>query len=404
MNTLIKKPELLAPASDWATLNAAINAGCNAVYLGIESLNMRAKAKNFKLSELEEIVQYCHDKKVDVHLTVNSIVYENELNLLDVILEKAKDSKIDMIICWDMAVIQKCIEKDLPFCISTQASISNSAAANFYKNIGAKRIVLARECTLEMIEEIKQNCDIEIEIFIHGAMCLAISGRCLLSHYSFGASANRGECIQPCRREYEIKDREDQSEFIIGEDYILSPKDLCTIEFIDKLIELKIDSFKIEGRKRSPEYITKVVSTYRKAIDLYFEEKLSDEIKKGLKEELAKVYNRGFSNGFYFGQPGHEDYASKYGSVAVTKKTYVGKVLNYFKEPSVVHVKLEAGDLRINDSIYIIGNNTGVAEMKLESMMKDEIKVGEGKKGEEITFKCDTAVRPRDKVYKIVPA
>lgn len=398
----IKKPELLAPASNWAMLNAAINAGCNAVYLGTDSLNMRAKAKNFELDELKDVVNYCHSKNVDVHLTVNSIVYENELTLLDNILDKAKEAKIDFIICWDMAVIQKCKEKNLPFCISTQASVSNSAAANFYKNVGARRIVLARECTIEMIEEIKKNSNIEIEVFVHGAMCLAVSGRCLLSHYSFGASANRGECIQPCRREYEIKDKDGETEFIIGEDYILSPKDLCTIDFIDRLIELEIDSFKIEGRKRSPEYISKVVSTYRKAIDLYFEDKLTVEIKTELKKELSKVYNRGFSNGFYFGRPGAEDYAEKYGSVAVTKKIYVGKVLNYFKEPSVAHVKLEAGNLSVNDSIYIIGNSTGVVELQLNSMMKNDIQTNVGEKGDEITFKCNEAVRPRDKVYKIV--
>lgn len=398
----IKKPELLAPASNWAMLNAAINAGCNAVYLGTDSLNMRTKAKNFEIDELKDVVNYCHSKNVDVHLTVNSIVYENELTLLDNILDKAKEAKVDFIICWDMAVIQKCNEKNLPFCISTQASVSNSAAANFYKNVGAKRIVLARECTIEMIEEIKKNSDIEIEVFVHGAMCLAVSGRCLLSHYSFGASANRGECIQPCRREYEIKDKDGETEFIIGEDYILSPKDLCTIDFIDRLIELEIDSFKIEGRKRSPEYISKVVSTYRKAIDLYFEDKLTVEIKTELKKELSKVYNRGFSNGFYFGRPGAEDYAEKYGSVAVTKKLYVGKVLNYFKEPSVAHVKLEAGNLSVNDSIYIIGNSTGVVELQLNSMMKNDIQTNVGEKGDEITFKCNEALRPRDKVYKIV--
>lgn len=404
MKNNLKKPELLAPASDWSTLNSAINAGCDAVYLGVESLNMRAKAKNFKLSELKELVSFCHSQNVDLHLTVNSIVYESELDLLDKILETAKSAGVDLIICWDTAVIQKCNEKNIPFCISTQASISNSAAANFYKKLGAKRIVLARECSLEMIEEIKQNGDVEIEVFVHGAMCLAVSGRCLLSHYSFGASANRGECIQPCRREYEIKDPDGEAEFIIGEDYILSPKDLCTIDFIDKLIELQIDSFKIEGRKRSPDYISKVVSTYRRAIDFYFEDKLTGEIKSTLKNELTKVYNRGFSNGFYFGQPGKEDYTEKYGSAATTKKMYVGKVINYFKEPSVAHVKLEAGNLSVNDSIYIIGNNTGVVEMKMESMLKDESKVDVGQKGEEITFKCEKVIRPRDKVYKIVSA
>lgn len=402
MKTTLKKPELLAPAGDWATLNSAIAAGCDAVYLGTDSLNMRAKAKNFELSKLPKIVEHCHSHNVDIHLTVNSIVYENELTQLNEILDMTKSAGVDLVICWDMAVIQKCIEKDIPFCVSTQASISNSASANFYKNIGAKRVVLARECTIDMIKEIKQNSDIEIEAFVHGAMCLAVSGRCLLSHYSFGASANRGECIQPCRREYEIKDKDGEVEFIVGEDYVLSPKDLCTIEFIDQLIELGIDSFKIEGRKRSPEYISKVVSTYRKAIDLYFEEKLTDTIKSELKAELAKVYNRGFSNGFYFGKPGKEDYAEKYGSVSTTKKMYVGKVLNYFKEPAVAHIKLEAGNIEIGNSIYIIGENTGVVELELKSMMKDDVEAKEGKKGEEVTFKCSELIRLRDKVYKIV--
>ena len=404
MKSKIKRPELLAPVSNWETLNAAVNAGCNAVYLGVDSLNMRAKAKNFEITELKEVVNFCHSNNVDVHLTVNSIVYENELDLLDTILKEAKSAGVDLVICWDTAVIQKCVEYEIPFCISTQASISNSAAANFYKKLGAQRIVLARECTLEMIEEIKKNSDIEIEAFIHGAMCLAVSGRCLLSHYSFAASANRGECIQPCRREYEIKDQDGEAEFIIGEDYILSPKDLCTIDFIDRLIELEIDSFKIEGRKRSPEYISKVVSVYRSAIDLYFEDKLTDERKSEFKKELAKVYNRGFSNGFYFGQPGKDDYAEKYGSLAVTKKVYIGKVLNFFKEPSVAHIKLEAADIKRDDSIYIMGNSTGVLEMTLKDFMKDDVLTDVGKKGEEITFKCVSAVRPRDKVYKIVAA
>ncbi len=394
-----KKPELLAPVSDQATLNAAIDAGCNAVYLGIDALNMRAKAKNFKLSDLRELTDFCHSKNVDIHLTVNSIVYENELNKLTEILSEAKSAGVDLIICWDMAVIQKCIALDIPFCVSTQASISNSASANFYKNLGAKRVVLARECTIEMISEIKQNSDVEIETFIHGAMCLAVSGRCLLSHYSFGESANRGECIQPCRREYEVKDKDGESEFILGDNYVLSPKDLCTIDFIDKLIDLDIDSFKIEGRKRSPEYVGKVVSTYRKAIDLYFEEKLTPEIKSELKKDLKKVYNRGFSNGFYFGIPGKEDYAEKYGSVATTKKVYIGKVINYYKQPSVAHVKLEAGNLKLDDEIYIIGNKTGVVETNVRSLMKNNLITDEAMKGDEVTFKCEKEIRPRDKIY-----
>jgi putative protease len=274
------KPELLAPAGNWQMLTAAVNSGADAVYFGVNKLNMRAKANNFKLDELKDVTDYCHSKNVDAHLTLNTIVYENELDEVDQVVKAAKDANIDLIICWDMAVIQKCMDHEVPFCISTQASISNTASAKMYKRLGAKRIVLARECTLEKIKEIKTDSKIDIETFIHGAMCVAVSGRCFMSHSVFGKSANRGECIQPCRRDYTVYDSDGDKEFILGEDYVMSPKDLCSIQFIDQLIEAGIDSFKIEGRKRSPEYITKVVSTYRKAIDLYFEGKLSSEIKR----------------------------------------------------------------------------------------------------------------------------
>src|SRR4030042_802507 len=296
-----KKPELAAPAGDWKMLTAAIKSGANAVYFGIDKLNMRAKAENFKLVELPEIVNICKKNNVSTHLTLNTMVYEHELDELKNIITSAKEVGIDMIICWDMSVIKKCVEYNLPFCVSTQASISNSHAAGFYKKLGAKRIVLARECTLEQIIEIKKNTNIEIETFIHGAMCIAESGRCLLSHEVFGKSANRGECLQPCRREYSIVDIEEKHSLIIGESYVLSPTDLCTIDFIDKLIGAGIDAFKIEGRKRSPEYIAKVVAAYREALDLYFENKLSSEAKAGLIKKLSEVYNRGFSSGFYFG-------------------------------------------------------------------------------------------------------
>jgi len=301
-----------------------------------------------------------------------------------------------------MSVIQKCIEHEVPFCISTQASISNSAAVKFYEKIGASRAVLARECTLDKIRDIKSKSKIEIETFVHGAMCVAVSGRCFMSHELFGKSANRGECIQPCRREYEIVDKEEGHSLILGEDYIMSPKDLCTIEFIDKLIEARIDSFKIEGRKRSPEYISKVVSTYRKAIDLYFDGNLTEEHKHVFIDELKKVYNRGMSPGFYLGKPGSESYAAIYGSVATTRKIYVGKVINYFKKTKIANIKLEAGALSIDDEIYIIGSSTGVVEKKLGSIVRDEKKITTAEKGNEITIECDELVRPNDKVYKII--
>ncbi len=396
-----KKPELLAPAGDWSMLTAAINSGADAVYFGIETLNMRAMAGNFKTSDLPEIVALCKKNNVDTHLTLNTIVFEQELGGLDNIILNAKNAGVDMIICWDPSVIMKCKEFGVPFCISTQASISNSGSANFYKELGAKRIVLARECTLDKITEIKKNVDIEIETFVHGAMCVAVSGRCFMSHEVFGKSANRGECIQPCRREYEIIDKDEGFSLILGEDYVMSPKDLCTINILDKLIEAGIDSFKIEGRKRSPEYIAKVVSTYRKAIDLYFEGKLSEEVKKDFVDELGKVYNRGFSTGFYIGEPGSESFAAIYGSNATTRKVYVGRVLNYYKKKKIVNVRIETGTIKIGDSLYIIGNTTGVVEMTLEKMMSDDKEISIASKGNDITFICEELVREGDKVYKI---
>lgn len=396
------KPELLAPAGDWRMLTTAVKSGADAVYFGVDKLNMRAKARNFSVDELKEIVDYCHSNNVDTHLTLNSIVFENELTEVESILNAAKDAGIDMIICWDMAVIDKCNEFGLPFCVSTQASISNTAAVNLYKKLGAKRVVLARECTLEKIKEIKSNTDIEIETFVHGAMCVAVSGRCFMSHSVFGNSANRGDCIQPCRREYEIYDKEGDASFLLGEDYVLSPNDLCTINFIDQLIKAGIDSFKIEGRKRSPEYIAKAVSTYRKAIDLHHENKLTEEVKQLLYTELEKVYNRGFSSGFYFGTPDGDNFADKFGSKATTRKIFTGKVINYFKKVKVAHVKLQSTDLAKDDQIYIIGDKTGCIETNVKSLMKDDVKVESAMKGDEVTFLCEEEIRPRDQVYKIV--
>lgn len=400
----IKKPELLAGAGDWKMLTTAVNAGADAVYFGVEELNMRAKANNFELDKLDEVVSFCHDNNVDAHLTVNAIVFDDQNEKLDQLLLAAKKAKIDMIIAWDMAVIDKTLEYELPLCISTQASVSNVNAAKVYQRLGAQRIVLAREVTLENIKNIKANLDMEIETFVHGAMCVAISGRCFMSHHAFGQSANTGECLQPCRREYEIYDKSGDTSFLIGEDYVMSPKDLCTIEFIDELIEAKIDSFKIEGRKRSPEYIHTVVSAYRKAIDLYFDGKLDKEIKHDMYEDLKKVYNRGFSAGFYFGTPSGDEYTERYGNQATTKKVYVGKVINYFKKSKIAHIKLEAGGLGIGDSIYITGNTTGLVETTLQSIVHDEKQTNSATKGEEITFFLDELVRPKDQVYKIVPA
>jgi U32 family peptidase len=402
--TAFKKPELMSPAGDWTMLSAAIDAGADAVYFGIDKLNMRAKAANFTIDELPKIAELCKGKNVKTYLTLNTIVYEEELEELESIVSSAKSAGIDRIICWDLAVAQICRKHEIAFCISTQGSVSNSLSSALYKQLGAVRIVLARECSLKEIKSIRANTHLEIEAFVHGAMCIAVSGRCFMSHHLFGPSANRGECIQPCRREFEVKDTTTGKSMIMGEDYVLSAKDLCTIEFIDKLIESGIDSFKIEGRKRSPEYVAKVVSVYRRAIDLYFENKLTGEIKKDFLKELEEVYNRGFSSGFYFGKPGSEDYADIYGSKATTRKEYVGVVINYYKKSKIADISLESGKVSVNDKLLIIGHTTGVVNLSVNNIIKDETEINTAEKGDRITFPCESIVRPHDRVYLVIPA
>jgi putative protease len=400
----MKKPELLAGAGDWKMLRTAVKYGADAIYFGVDELNLRAKASNFKLEELEKVVTYLHENNVDAHLTVNAVVFDDQSEKIDLVFKEAKRCNVDMIIAWDLAIIDKCLEYELPLCISTQASVSNSGAAKMYKRLGAERVVLARECTLEQIKEIKSKVDIEIEAFVHGAMCVAASRRCFMSHHAFGQSANTGECLQNCRREYEIHDTSGETSFIIGTDYVMSPKDMNTIEFLDELIEAGIDSFKIEGRKRSPEYIATTVASYRKAIDLYFDGKLDKEVKHEMFEDLSKVYNRGFSAGFYHGTPSGDDYTERYGNQATTKKMYVGKVLNYFKKSKIAHIKLEAGEIALNDKLYITGNTTGLVETTLQSLMKDEKQINGAVKGDEVTFFLNETIRLKDQVYKVISA
>jgi putative protease len=399
MKKTLRQPELMAPAGDWTMLRTAVKSGADAVYFGVDKLNMRAKARNFLVDELSEIAKFCKSKKVKTYLTLNTIVFEDELSEAEQIIKAASKAKIDRIICSDLAVAELCNKHKIQFCISTQSSISNSLSASVYTKLGAVRIVLARECSLDEIKKIRANTDLEIEAFIHGAMCIAVSGRCFMSHHLFGQSANRGECVQPCRREYEVYDTTTQKSLLIGDDYVLSPKDLCTIEFIDQLIEAGLDSFKIEGRKRSPEYVSKVVSVYRKAIDLYFEKKLTTERKKEFLKELETVYNRGFSTGFYFGTPSSEEYAGVSGSKATTKKVYVGKVLNFFKEPNAALVLIESGKIKVNDDLLIIGETTGVIEMKLKEFNVNDALAQSAERGSEVTFVTPELVRRNDKVY-----
>ncbi len=397
----MKKVELMSPAGDWASLRAAIDSGADAVYLGIKGINMRAAAKNFVLEDLKEIVKICHADKVKVYLTLNTIIYEKELSDIKKILKECKKEKVDAVIAWDFSVISECKKMKIPVIVSTQASVSNSESAKYFKKLGAKRITLARECSLADVKEIKKKAKVEIEVFVHGAMCVSVSGRCFLSQEMFGKSANRGECIQPCRREYMVEEIEERRKLKVGNHYVLSPKDLCCLPFVDELIDAGVDGFKIEGRNRSPEYVKVVTSCYREAVDACYDGSFDEKLKKRLVEKLKKVYNRGFSSGFYFGMPTKKDFTDAYGSKATTRKEYVGYIKNFYGKIGVAEIVIESCGLEVGDNILVIGNATGVFENKVDSIEVDHKKIRKAGKKKRVALKLSKKARINDKVYKI---
>jgi len=337
-------------------------------------------------------------------------------NFLHLILKKAKAARIDAIICWDMFVLGEAKKLGLEIHLSTQASVANSQAAEFYRKQGVKRIVLARECSLDQIKKIKKNSKIEIEAFVHGAMCVAVSGRCFMSQSLYGKSANRGQCLQPCRREYKITEINKDGEFVIGNEqdsgYIMSPKDLCSLSFIEKLIEAGVDCFKIEGRNRSPEYVKTVTEVYREAIDYYVENKLENrnkklennefkQLKKDGMEKLKTVYHRGFSDGFYLGKPINE-WCESYGSQATEKKLHLGKVTHFYNKIDVAEIMIEAKmKLKVGDRIMLQGEGTGILEQKINSMEIEHKKIKQAGQGDLIAIKVEKKVRTNDLVYVI---
>jgi len=373
-------------------LATAINAGANAVYFGIKEFNMREGAQNFTIKDLDKISEMCKPKKVKKYLALNTILYDTELAKVEKIIKQTK-GKVDAIICWDLSIIQLCKKYKIPFHISTQASVANVEAAKFYKKLGAKRIVLARELNLKQIKKISKVID--VECFIHGAMCVAVSGRCFTSQFLFGRSANRGQCIQPCRRSYIVKDTQEGYELKLKNNKVMSAKDLCTLPFINKLKQAGIKSFKIEGRNREPRYVDTVVSEYRKAID----NKLSkEEIKKSL-QELKKVYNKGFSSGFYLGLPTSDDFAKIEHSASKEKKHFIGKILHYYPKINVATVKL-VSELKVGDELIIIGKTTGLQKAKVQRIEIHNKQVSKGKKNDEIGLKLPL-VKKNDEVYVI---
>ena len=400
------KYELLAPAGDFAMLVTAVNAGADAVYFGLKEFSMRANARNFTIKDLDKIEKICKQKDVKKYLTINTIIYNNELKKLEKIFKQIK-TKVDAIICWDLSVIELCRKYQIPFHISTQASVANSESAKFYKELGAERIVLARELNLKQIKQISKIID--VECFIHGAMCVAESGRCFTSQFLFNRSANRGQCIHPCRRSYLIKDLQEGYELKLQNNKVMSAKDLCTLPFIEKLKKAGIKFFKIEGRNRDPRYVDTVVRVYRKALDKklpkHFKIKgtlssaTKTEIQESLKE-LKTVYNRKFSTGFYLGVPTNDNLTDIEHSAATEKKHFIGKIQHYYPKINVGTIKL-VSQLKVGDKIIILGNTTGIEKLTVNKIEIKNKSVKQAKKGQEIAIKVPSRVRKNDQVYVI---
>lgn len=389
------KYELLAPVGNFPMLVTAINAGADAVYFGLGDFSMRSGSRNFQLKDLPKIKKICEEQNVNIkrYLTVNTIIYDNELSKVESLIKKVKPY-VDAIICWDLSVINLCKKHKIPFFISTQASVANTEAAKFYKKLGAERVVLARELNLKQVKEISKV--MPIEVFAHGAMCVSISGRCFTSQFLFNKSANRGECLHPCRRSYIVKDKQEGYELEIENNKVFSAKDLCTLPFLEKLKDAGITSFKIEGRNRDPRYLDGVIRIYRKALDSIL---TKSEIKESM-HELKKIYNKEFSPGFYLGLPKVNDFSSTEHSSATKKKHYIGKILHYYPNVKVATMKVSS-EFKLGEEIVIIGKTTGLVSSKVDRLEINHKPVKQASKGEEVGFKIDSRVRKNDEVYVV---
>lgn len=409
--------EIMAPAGNFECLHAAIQGGANSVYFGVEKLNMRShSANNFKMTDLQEICDICRQHGIKSYLTLNIVLYNEDLEDMRLTLDAAKKAGITAVIASDMAAIMYARQIGVEVHISTQLSISNAESLKFYAQF-ADVIVLARELNLHQVKEIKETIDrenicgpsgrpVEIEMFAHGALCMAISGKCYLSLHEYGASANRGSCYQICRRGYEVTDVETGNKLVVDNKYIMSPKDLCTIEFMDKIIDAGVTVFKIEGRARSAEYVKRAASCYRRAADAVCDGSYSPEVAAELKKELSEVFNRGFWDGYYQGARLGQ-WSEVYGSKATRKKIYCGKVTNWFSKLGVAEILVESSTLKTGDNILIIGPSTGVVEMTVPEIRVDLKETDSAEKGTYCSIPVDTSIlkscegrlRRSDKVY-----
>ncbi len=404
--------EIMSPVGSFESLMAAIQGGAGSVYFGVGKLNMRARSSvNFTLGDLEKITRICRQFGVKSYLTMNTIIFDNEIDEVQITIDAAKANGITAVIASDLAVLEYAKEQGVEIHISTQCNITNISAVKFYSRY-ADVMVTARELTLDQVAAIAYQIKerdirgpkgelVKIEIFVHGALCMAVSGKCYLSLHNHNTSANRGACLQDCRRSYLVKDKESDTELEIDNQYIMSPKDLKTIHILDKVLAAGVEVLKIEGRGRSPEYVKTVTRCYSEAVTAYFNSEFTPENIERWDAELNTVYNRGFWEGYYLGRKLGE-WSPVHGSLATTKKIYVGMVANYFGKLGIAHIRIDSHDLTNGDSIEIIGPTTGVYEATVTGLVKNEQACEMAVKGENPTFPVSRPVRRSDKVYKIV--
>ena len=399
----------MAPVGSWESLYAAIQGGADAIYFGIEGLNMRARSSiNFTIDDLHEIARVCNEHGLKSYLTVNTVVYDEDIELMHHIVEAARDAHLTAIIASDMAAITYARQIGVEVHISTQLNVSNSEAVRFYSQF-ADVVVLARELNLNQVSGIYKTINregitgphgkpVRIEMFCHGALCMAVSGKCYLSLHEMNSSANRGACTQICRRGYEVTDLETGDQLAVDNKYIMSPKDLKTIHFLNKMIDSGVRVFKIEGRARGPEYVRTVVQCYNEAICAYLDGTYGDEKIADWDARLAKVFNRGFWNGYYLGQRLGE-WTWKYGSSATRVKVYAAKGVRYFSNIRVAEFLMENGELHVGDEVVITGPTTGAIIMKVEEIRVDLKPVEKAVKGDRFSIRVDEKVRPSDRMF-----
>jgi len=406
--------EIMSPVGSRESLMTAIQAGTGSVYFGIGTLNMRSKSSvNFTADDLKDIADLCNPLGIKTYLTINTVVYEDDIETMHAAVDAAKANNITAIIASDMSTIMYARSQGVEVHISTQLNVSNSEALKFYAQF-ADVVVLARELTLPQVKKIYETIQrdqikgphgqlVRIEMFVHGALCMAVSGKCYLSLHDNNHSANRGSCLQMCRRGYTVTDKETGQQLDIDNEYIMSPKDLCTIGFVDKLIESGVQVFKIEGRARAAEYVKTVTSCYREAIESYYDKSYTPEKIAQWTTKLTTVFNRGFWDGYYQGQKLGE-WSEIYGSGASKKKAYIAKGMNYFSNLGVAEFLVETGELSLGDEIIITGPTTGVIEMTIEEIRVDLKIVDKAVKGERFSMPVPDRIRKADKLYKMTNA